>query len=99
MSTAMPCFAKMPERMPISQTEVSQLPFWPTASENFSAARAGRMVAASTAGNAAASRARRCMVMSSLCFGGVWVVQPRQHCIEAGDENHDAEEQRIHQRH
>src|SRR5258708_29310727 len=101
MSTAMPCFAQMPERTPISQTEVSQLPFWPTASENFSAARAGRIVTASTAGKAAASRVRRCMVISSLCVvaGIPTVAQLRQHCVEAGDEEHDEDEQRIHRRH
>src|SRR5436309_3797704 len=40
MSSVSPCFLKMPARWPISETEVSQLPRWPTASLTVSSADA-----------------------------------------------------------
>src|SRR5882757_6714831 len=40
MSSASPCFLKMPARWPISANEVSQLPRWPIASLSWSSARA-----------------------------------------------------------
>src|SRR3954471_21558240 len=56
MSRVRPCFLKMPARWPISDTDVSQLPRWPTASLTVSsadAALAKSKAAASTAAKAA----------------------------------------------
>src|SRR5438477_8145546 len=63
MSSVRPCFLKMPARWPISETDVSQLPRWPTASLTVSSADA---LPPNKARPSAAARA--VLIRSSQCF-------------------------------